>query len=314
MQKQLIISLGKLLLYLVLTAAIIITVKRTALSGLQQKDLFGTLYQPQQKAERYIYFTGTSRTKCAINDSLLNAGEDAYLFFNAGFGYGTFISNMVLANKLMNQIDSPVIFIELSVANGRMPETFSLVSDPSNTLSTIAPLLQNPSFKDVYNVYGPFTENYFIDYINLKPYLKLYKSNYTLTDFFGQTKKYAVLQKDPGTFLLQEDLERAAKTKTVIPSSYSTMIGHLLAKAEQTRSRIIFTLPVCMNNAEERERLLAVYNSLPKKNKLFYSESFLQEINNPSYLADDIHMNIKGADVYTNYIKKAVTALLSNTE
>ncbi|RXK60832.1 SGNH/GDSL hydrolase family protein [Lacibacter luteus] len=312
MQKQLTISLGKLALYLVLVGVIIFVVKKVALSGLQQKDMFSTLYQPQEKAERYVYFTGTSRTQCAINDSLLNNGTDRYLFFNAGFAYGTFISNIALANKLMNRIDSPVIFIELSVANGRMPVTFSLVSEPANMLSSMWPLLQTTSFKDVYHVYGPFTENYFIDYINLKPYLKIYNSNYTLSDYFGRSKKYDSLQNHPGTFLLHNDLTNTAIDPAAVPESYRIMIEQLLVKAEQTNCRIFFTLPVCINNTEEKERLLAIYNSIPEKNKLHYSSSFLQEINNPAYLADDIHLNVKGAEVYTNYVKETITEILSN--
>ncbi|MFY7840888.1 MAG: SGNH/GDSL hydrolase family protein [Lacibacter sp.] len=311
MQKQLTISLAKLLLYLFFTAAIIFTVKKITLSGLKQNDLFSKLYQPGIKAERYVYFLGTSRTKCAINDSLLNSNSTPYRFFNSGFGYGTFISNIVLANKLMNQIDSAVIFIELSVANGRMPYTFSLVSDPSNTFASMWPVLQKTSFKDVYHVYGPFFENYFIDYINLKPYLKLYRSKYELTDFFGQTKKYVSLQNNPGTFLLQEDLNNTLKKPAEIPSSYRIMIAQLLAKAENANTHIVFTLPVCMNSAEEKERVLAVYNSLPKKNKLVYSNAFLQQINNPNYLSDDIHLNVKGADVYTNYMKETLVEILS---
>ncbi len=314
MQKPLTISLGKLVLYLFLVGVIIFAVKKISLSGLQQKDMFSSLYQPKQKAERYVYFTGTSRTQCAINDSLLNNSTNRYRFFNAGFAYGTFISNIALANKLLNKVDSPVIFIELSVANGRMPVTFSLVSEPLHTFSSIWPMLENTSFKDVYHVYGPFTENYFIDYVNLKPYLKIYNSNYKLNDYFGHTKKSVALKENPGTFLLHKEVTDTVINNKPVPQSYLIMIEQLLSKAKLLNSHIIFTLPLCINNTEEKERLLSIYKNIPAENKLLYSSTFLQEINNPAYLADDIHFNVKGAEVFTRYMSEAVIEILNNRQ
>lgn len=306
MQKQLIISLGKLTLFIVLLTMIIFAVKSFVLSGLQEKDMFSTLFQPKKAAQRNIYFTGTSRTRCAINDSLLNNSNSKYLFYNGGLGYGTFISNVAFANKLMQRIDSPVIFIELSIVNGRMPYTFSLVSDPLNTLSTMWPMVRATNLNDMYHIYGPFAEQYFIDYINLKPYLKLYKNNYIPVDFFGQLKKYNSLQYDPGSFLSEEEIKNAGMEKAVVPESYKTIIKELLAKAKQTNSQIFFALPVCISNPEEKKRLLDIYSTIPEKNRLLYSSQFLKEINNSAYLADEMHLNVKGADIYTNYIKEQI--------
>lgn len=307
MQKHLFSSLGKLTVFVALIAAIIFTVKTIVLSGFNKKDIFSTLYQPKKEKIRSFYFTGTSRMKCAINDSLLNKSLSNYQFFNAGLGYGTFISNAVLANKLMNSVDSPVIFIELSVANGRMPYTFSLVSEPVNTISAISPLLQKARLEDIYHIYGPFAENYFTDYINLKPYLKLYADKYELSDFFGQLKKYGSLQYYPQSFLTEEDMKDSQLKQTMVPASYLTIIQQLLTKAEQTGSQIIFSLPVCISNSEEKKRLLAIYSIIPERNKLLYSSSFLKSINNPAYLADEIHLNVTGADIYTNYIKEVIS-------
>ncbi len=307
MQKKLFSSLGKLIVFVATIAAIIVAVKTIVLSGLKEKSIFNTLYQPKKEKARSFYFTGTSRMKCAINDSLLNESFSSYQFFNAGLGYGTFISNAVLANKLMSSVDSPVIFMEISIANGRMPYTFSLVSDPANTVSSLVPLVKETTLEDVYHIYGPFTESYFIDYINLKPYLKLFSGNYMLTDFFGQLKKYETLHYSPQSFLTEEDFEDSPVQKTTIPASYLAIIQQLLSKAEQTGTSIIFSLPVCISNPEEKERLLAVYKLLPENNKLHYSSAFLKEINKPAYLADEMHLNVTGADVYTNYIKEVIT-------
>jgi hypothetical protein len=292
--------------FVVTITAIIIAVKTIVLSGLKEKNIFTTLYQPKKEKIRSFYFTGTSRMKCAINDSLLNKSLSNCQFFNAGLGYGTFISNAVLANKLMSSVDSPVIFIELSVANGRMPYTFSLVSDPANTVSSLAPFIKETTLEDVYHIYGPFTESYFIDYINLKPYLKLFSGNYVLTDFFGQLKKYDSLQYDPQSFLTEEDLTITDAMNADVPSTYHYIIQQILTKAEQTNSRIVFSLPVCISDPEEKKRLLAVYSTIPEKNKLHYSSAFLKEINKPGHLADAMHLNVKGADIYTNYIKQVI--------
>ena len=314
MKKRLFISLGKLLLFISLLTAIIFTVKRLVLSGLKEKDIFDTLYQTKKKSERRFYFTGTSRMKCAVNDSLLNDQGSNNRFFNAGLGYGTFISNVVLANKLMSSIDSPVIFIELSVANGRMPYTFSLVSEPANTVSSMWPLLRKTNFTDVYHIYGPFAEHYFIDYINLKPYLKLYKSNFMLADFFGQLKKYNVLQYNPQSFLTESEIKNAGFKNVIVPESYRTIIKELITKAHETNSHIFFVLPISISNAEEKKRLLDIYSIIPEKNKLSYSSSFLKKISDPAYLADEIHLNIKGADIYTNYIKEVINERFGSFE
>lgn len=245
--------------------------------------------------------------KCAINDSLLNKSFRQFRFFNTGLGYGTFISNAVLANKLMSSVDSAVIFIELSIANGRMPYTFSLVSDPANTVSAMWPLVKTTTLEDLYHIYGPFAENYFIDYINPKPYLKLSSGTYKLTDFFGQMKKYESLQYHPGSFLTAEDFKPVEAGQTDIPASYHTMLQQVLTKAEQTNSQVIFLLPISISNPEEKKRLLDIYRIIPDKNKLHYDTSFLKAINNPLYLADEMHLNVTGAELFTNYIKEVIT-------
>lgn len=311
MQKNLLPSISKLIVYLFIAASVSFVIKTIVLSRLKEKDIFHAVYKPTQSAGKSFYFIGTSRMKCAINDSALKESFPQFGFFNTGLGYGTFISNALLATKLMNSIDSAVIFIELSIANGRMPYTFSLTSDPANTVTAIWPLVKTTTLEDLYNIYGPFAENYFIDYINPKPYLKLVSGNYQLNDFFGQMKKYETLQYNPGTILTDADFRQADSGKTEVPSSYHTILQELLAKAKQTNSHIFFSLPIAISNPEERKRLFAIYKILPQRNKLLYSSSFLKKINNPAYLADEMHLNVQGADIYTNYIKEILPELLN---
>ncbi len=309
MQQPFTISLGKLVVYIAIVCVIIFAVKKFSFSGFQQSDLFAMLYQSKQKNKRPVYFTGTSRTQCGVNDSLLNSNSTRFCFFNAGFGYGTFISSVAFANKVLDRIDSPVIFIELSIANGRMPATFSLVAEPQHMFATLWPLLQHSSLKDLHYVYGPFSEQYFFDFINLKPHLKIYKSNYKVQEFFGYLKKKDALKNNPGTFLLHNEVYNSESDAMAVPAFYTRMINGLLSKAERLNSRIIFTLPLCMSNLEEKKRLLAIYKNIPAANKLDYSSSFLRKINNPAYLADDIHLNETGAAIYTNYLNEKISVM-----
>lgn len=307
------ISFFKLTVFVVLIALVTFSIKGIVLSRLKEKNIFNAVYKSQHAVSGNFYFIGSSRTRCAVNDSLLNKSFTRFRFINTGLGYGTFISNAVLANKLMKSIDSAVIFIELSVANGRMPYTFSLVADPLHTISAIWPLVKTTTLEDMYHIYGPFAENYLIDYINPKPYMKLSAGNYRLTDFFGQMKKYESLPYHPVSVLTAEDFKTIQTVQADVPVIYHTILKQLLETATQTNSRIVFLLPVCISNGEEKNRLLAIYKIIPENNKLYYNTSFLKTINNPLYLADDMHLNVKGADIYTNYLKEIIAGLIKSS-
>ncbi len=302
-QQSLYQSFYKLAFFTVLMATVIVAVKTMVLKKLQVNNVFTAVYKPKQTGTTNIYFIGTSRTKCAIDDSLLNNDLPQVQCFNAGLGYGTFISNAVLAQKIMRTVQHATVIIELSVANGRMPDHFSLLCDPATTATAMWPLVQTTTLKELYHVYGPFTETYLTDYINPKPYMKLYTGSYQLKQLFGQQKKHDSLNYNPGTFLTAANIASAA-TAATLPDVYHTILQRLLSTAKQTNSQVLFVLPLTISDPAEKKRLLNLYNNISAAHQLRYSDSFLRSINNPAYLADAIHLNATGAVVYTNYVKE----------
>jgi hypothetical protein len=300
----------KLMLYIICMAVIITAVKTFVLSPLPGNNLFTALYEHGDSSKRSIFFTGTSRTKAAINDSLLNSNSKLYHYHNAGLGYATFLSNSVLAHKLMNRIDAPVIVMELSIANGRMPYTFSMVSEPIHTVRTLRPLYGNTSLNDIFYIYGPFTEQYLIDYINIKPFLKLFINKYSFADFTGLKKYTNTINYNPGTVITPQSLKEPLPLNADYPPHYAEVINRLIQKAESTGAILFFALPVCMAEGDEKNRLLRVYHSIPEKYKLHYSAVFLKQINNRQYLNDAQHLNVKGAVIYSEFISSFINEKL----
>lgn len=302
MKQTLAASFFKLIVFAGFILFVVIAVRSAVMRQSGKGDLFTSYYITPEKNKKKVYFIGTSRTMRAVNDSMLNALMPQLHFVNAGMGYGTFNGTAIIAQKIMEQAPASTLFIELTLANGRTPDHFSMIADAGTTFTALQNRAQHASFTELRNIHLPFAENYIYDYIYLKPYLKLLTGNASASDYFGRVKRYETLTQQTNTFLSSTDLHQLHEPCDTIPDIYTQIIKQLLQTAAATHSEIIFYLPVCMDMQVEKNRLLCVYNSLPQQNRLPYSTAFLSEISKPQNLADGIHFNVNGAAIFTNYL------------
>ena len=292
-------SLIKLTLFLVFIVVVVTGTRRASTYRWRSKDHFTQFYVPDNHSSKPVYIIGTSRTMHGVNDSLLNAKFPQAKFLNAGMGYGTLISSAVIAGKIMERIPGSVLFIELSLANGRTPNYFTMMAEPTVTIPKLWKWAQDAGVNELHRVYIPFAENYVYDYIYLKPYLKLAAGKSSLQDYYGRIKRYESLQYDPGTFLKSSDLKNSTASCINQPRIYNRIISQLLQQATATNCQIFFFLPICMDMNYEKNRLICVFNQIPEQYKIRYTEQYLTAISKPEYLADGIHFNVQGAEVFT---------------
>lgn len=295
-------SLVKLGTFFVILALVIIGVRKATDRKMGDSDYFNKFYLPAKPTKKNAYFIGSSRTRNSVNDSLLNAQFPQINFLNAGMGYGTFLSSTIIANKIMQRAPGSIIFVELSLANSRIPKRFSLIASPAETLSNIWHCAYDAPISDWHKVYIPFIENYVYGFLYLKPHVKLLSGQASLNNYFGWTKRMETMNHVPTTFIHAKDFEDSGMSVNKIPTVYYRMIHQLLRKANATKSTVLFYLPICMDKDFERNRVLAVFNTIPKTNTMVYTNTFLSEICTSQNVADSIHLNVRGANIFTNNI------------
>jgi hypothetical protein len=298
MRNEGIIALTKLLVVGLLFSGSILIVRKIAAEKRRTAAHQGRAHKILEKGK--TYFIGSSRTRCSIDDSLLNSRFSGAGFVNIGIDNGTFIFNKIVADKIMQNGQPEVLFIELSVINARLPSAYRLLTNGNDIIKALTPLMKGATIDDTRKIFWPMVERAFLSQTRLGPEIKSIFGGSAINGRLGFSHSAIITAKSPS--VIPAKLLADKQDAPAVHPLYGQIINELTLKAQQTGTRLVFFIPPAMKTTEEKEVLTAVFNSIPRENKVLYDQEFLAGLNDKALFKDEIHLNTTGSQVYTNYL------------
>ncbi len=301
MNAILIKSPFKLLLFFVMVSGIVFGFKHLCFQVLGVKNIPEALFQPKDNFKRTLYFVGSSRTKYGINDTLIEKRLKNIKVVNAGVLSANFLSSTMLALEILSMDSNSTLCIELGVVNGKAPSQISMLVETRYLHSTFESNLQESSLEDLYKIYSPYYEAYFFDFFSIKPYLSYLLSNESissLTQFGVHNKNLNLL---PFHSIKCGDLNKDYAKPSHNFFIYKNLIKLIIEKSKLLNCRVYFYLPPHTASPEEKERLIEVFKLIPIENRIIFNCEFLAALRNPEWMADEEHLNVKGASFYSSF-------------
>lgn len=243
-----------------------------------------------------FYFIGTSRVQRSISPSTLKADLPDYNFVNLGLSSNSFLYACKAASNLMkNTSGKKIIFIELT----------GLALAPKNsyyyllTFQDVAEVVQQHmsvrcTSEDVrellffsFSIHEDLVKTI---YPRLKP---------------GGEPAFGFLEdgRDSGSLasmLTPESFAVKTRTSPDVFNMYLEVIHNLRKEAEEKGDDIQFILPLMISEESEFAIDMSVFAELPEEMKWSYSDEFLITLYNRQYLSDHLHLNSKGAAIYSH--------------
>lgn len=252
-----------------------------------------------------IYFIGSSRTRRAINDSMLNARFKNNNFVNIGMDNCTFLFNKVIADKLLDAGNVKTLFIELSVINSRLPAIYSQVATDKDIFGTIVPLINQGGINDFRKIFWPILEQVSLSKARLGPAIRKFLPEQTVDGKLGFAGAYDTTKTISEHYLTEADLVKGYGKK--IHPLYLQLVTELIAKAKLTGANIVFFISPAIKTEAEKEVLLSMYNLVPPEHRLVYEQSFLNKIHQRGFFMDETHFNTQGSFLFTEYLQLMAT-------
>jgi hypothetical protein len=300
MRNDWIIAFVKLLVVLLLFFIPILVVRNFAAA---KRHSTTSLHHPgKHMAKERFYFIGSSRIRHAINDSLLNSRFSSIDFLNTGMDNCTFIFNKVLADKLLNTNGPKTLFIEISVINARLPVGHEFILKNKEIISSVTPLMKKAGINDIRKIFWPLIESLSLSRVRLGPGIKGLLKMTTVDGQVGFLGSSDSTPKVSPWFFNEKDTALSGETE--VHPLYGEIIHRLIGEAKQTGSKIIFIISPATRTASEKEVLTAVFNAIPRENKLLYDQDFLNKLNDKTLFRDEIHLNTAGSILFTNYLSE----------
>ncbi len=299
MNAILIKSTFKLLLFFVLVSGIVFGIKHFCFQVLGIKSIPESIFQPKDNFKSTLYFVGSSRTKYGINDTLIERRLKNIKVVNAGVLSANFLSSTMLALEILSMDSNSTLCIELGVVNGKAPTQISMLVETRYLHSTFESNLQESSLEDLYKIYFPYYEAYFFDFFSIKPYLSYLLSNESissLTQFGVHNKNLNLL---PYHSIKCGDLNKDYAKPSHDFIIYENLIKLILEKSKISNAKVYFYLPPHTTSDEQKERLIQLFKLIPIENRINFNCEFLAALRNPMLMADEGHLNVKGASFYS---------------
>ncbi|WP_109852046.1 hypothetical protein [Aquimarina sp. AU58] len=257
------------------------------------------------------HFIGSSRVQQSINPKILKEHFGNRNINNLGINGSTFLSNCILADFLMKEKTSKVLFIELSPLKQELPSGFIKFSKEANIniLKTIDKLAKNESFRKRLLLKLNILNYLFFKKISVKEDVRRMLSQND--DDKGNIKEMGFISLNESNFnstspFISYEEINSPSTKNKNLTSYQNYINYLLELSSENNSKIIFFLPITYRNEKEKNIVIPLYHSLPDSLKIKYSKSFLDSMVNSKYLSDENHLNSLGAKKYTNLLSHLI--------
>lgn len=257
------------------------------------------------------YFIGSSRVQLGIDPELLKSKLKKKDIYNAGVTAGTFLTNCIVANRLMENKTPKVLFIELTPMQLKIPNYILKHKDELklDVFGTATSLLQSHTILEQSRLLCQLANQYLTSKIfvvdEVRNLLKI--SVETNERQFGFAPRNENKFHNTSSFLKQDDFNTYKYSSTV--KDYQKYISILLQKAAQSNTRIMFFLPLTINNEAEKAITLPVYQALPNYLKLPLKEDILTGIRQVNYLFDNNHLNYEGAEYYSAYLANQISSL-----
>ncbi len=264
-----------------------------------------------------VYFIGSSRTKAAVNDDEINeAVSGNYRFINLGIASSTISQHYYLARHISNQKGKKILFVEMS---GFRREHSANVAVAHYLLRLTGSSLNY--YKSVDSIVGP--ENSFVP--SFKSYQRSVFNTFKIAqvalksiigfhprceNHFGYKPLGQLRNSGPGPLLRPAHFEQYASAKTnLFIERYIQAFKNL--EKSTPGLKIIFILPFTSYREMEREQMIPSYLKLDSSDKVAYPQILYDQINDSTFLADNNHLNQKGAKIYTEFFTQYLTNNLS---
>ena len=305
-------SILKLLLFVLAIIVFVATTKFAAYYYMVKNTSFKPFFK-HTISDSSCYFIGSSRIRECFDEKLMKQKIAGTTFHNLGINALSMNYGLILANKIISKTNNNIIFIELSRFKPyRSPRCYDIFnySDISEGLNSYYNSVDKASlkeFKTFLTDIGEFTFNFF----SLKEDLSILADpkNGMTTLANSRIEKSFYGDSSDITYLNPLDLALINKYENYNKYCHIKLLNTIV-EGENKNIQVVFTLPIAFSDAEEKVELLALYNSIPKKNKSIYSEEFLTKICKMDNLYDKIHFNLNGAAICTNEWAAKIEKLL----
>lgn len=297
-------SIIKLALIIFMLSTLIIGTKQFSSYWIgNNSDFSEILKQIEESKDTSFYFIGSSRVRANINTTIIKDYFEKQAF-NCGVNASTFLSNCLLANFLIQDQKPKVIIIELALFKTNLPKAFFNFSDAANFdfLSNINLLMRQESLLNQIPIILQVYSHYFAEKILIgseaRKIIGLYREE---VNPMGAVARHNQYYDSNAPFLTYEELEEYKNfySQVTLQENMSQTLSQI---AVQNNAKVKFILPISYNNEQEKKVLIPIYHALPDSLKITYPKAFFTEINKAQYLADNIHLNSKGADKHTQLL------------
>lgn len=295
----------QLFLKSVLFLAILILVKIPVFLFYQDEPMYRK--SELAKEEFNTVFIGSSRTKYSIIpayfDSLTKEKTKSY---NFGVDYGVTPKTFFWCEDLIHENPSlKYVFFELSSGVNQV-ETFRETWREFYAVE-YAQAVKNLKVRDSIKYHDRLVAGFFRLSSSTK---NLAGYNIPLKDFLGKELKAKTITSQK-VIRESHQLNLQAEDENYSTNSFNEFywgrVSRLIELAESKQIRIYFFIPPRLQTEEELKTIYPIYRSLDKKYKLsvkHYSQLFYQDETS----IDDVHLNHKGAMLFTKDMAEAFRA------
>ncbi|MBS7562912.1 hypothetical protein KHS38_00730 [Mucilaginibacter sp. Bleaf8] len=297
-------SVFKLILFTSIISLIAFCFIRQYATSRKNTLIYTFFRQSLQATDTSYYFIGSSRVQTSIDPEVLKQTLGNKHIYNAGISGGTLLSNCIIARRLMQNKSPKVLFIELTPMLPEVPDYLLKHQDDLNLeiFGTANQLLSHLNFLSKCRLLLQLANKYVTSKLFIVDEVRnLMRINVEKTEgHFGfqpisENKYHSVTP-----FLKFQDFNNYNDKGSV--ARYQQYINELLKLGHQSNSKIVFFLPVTFRSEDEKETTIPIYKSLPDSTKLQMPEVLLKSMENASYLADNNHLNLAGAKVYSHLL------------
>lgn len=296
----------KLLVFLTALIAIILAIKGISNrpGGISHRTNFPK--QTQINKDTTFYFIGSSRVRSGVAPNIIEPHFENTNVVNLGIIGGTFLSNCIVADHIIQQEGDKVLFIELSPLQDNVPSGLSTFASKYeiNLLASIFRITTHFSLSEKAVMLGNIVNQRIFSTISLTHDIQSIIS----FDEIQKERRAGLASSNAGndrygvsSFLTFNEIEGVSYNTNLL-SKYHQTISFLKNLADQHQAQLIFFLPITFNKQAERDIVIPLYNTLPDEMKLEYTKHFLDQMAHSKYLQNRNHLNQQGAEAFSQMI------------
>lgn len=277
------------------------------MAGTKRNSRSAVEYGSATETDTSIYFLGSSRTQYSTNPHIVAAISGCDKTYNLGLSSGTFLSHGIMAEFVMHRPGYKILVIELS-------------SYLANLQESVFQFAKQTGFDPIQAAHRITATQPILNQLDLEANLlnNRVRGFFDLREDVKMLVGYRVPANDSWIGFQTSPNERPRVNSSVIGWSeihakqshaidlrpYREIIDYLERVASTNHSKLIFLLPLNYRTRAEKEVVVSLFQSLPDSNRLHYDKEFLDHMANSDFQADLIHLNERGAVVYSNFIGK----------